>query len=100
MVNVKIKSFLELVLDRFFDTYGLGRTLKNTRRPYRTCSTWAQSSRNRPESAANPAWIRHDYPHSGLRDPRPTGLGGCPCPCISQNLFIPLQTGIDSRPFL
>ena len=28
MANVKLKSFLELVLQRFFDTDGLGRTLK------------------------------------------------------------------------
>ena len=30
MVNVKLKSFLELVLNRLFDTDGLGRTLQKT----------------------------------------------------------------------
>ena len=90
MVNVKLKSFLELVLNRLFDTDGLGRTLQKPRKPCRPCSTWAKSSRNRPESTANPLRIRRDHPIPASHNPGQDHRDECFCPCISRKLFTPL----------
>ena len=73
MANVKPSPSWNWSCGGFSTRTGWAGPCQNTRRP---CSTWAQSSRNRPESTAHPARIRRGRPHPDLRDPRPTGLTG------------------------
>ena len=61
----------------------------------------ARPGPNRVETDLNPPrillGIRRSHPHSGLRNPCPTGRGDFPCPCISQKLFTSTEQFSEPR---